>query len=78
MKGLLAQQSVPAVEVKVSIDKAGKVTHAVPASATNLGGMLGRAAATAVRFARFHPARLNGEPVASELVVRLTFSSQTR
>jgi TonB family protein len=57
------------IEVRVSIDAAGKVTAVAPVSTEN-AYLTGLAVSTARQW-RFEPAKRNGRPVASE--VKLVF-----
>ena len=61
------------VEIRVSIDVAGKVVKAEPASVESLPPALVAAAANAARLWRFKPARKGTEPIPSEMVLQFLF-----
>ena len=66
------------IEVSVGIDAAGKVTSAQSPAYTGVAGHLTQLAKDAVRSWTFQPARRNGQPIASELVIRFNFDKPRR
>ena len=64
------------VEVSVAIDAAGKVVSANATAGENTLQSLVNAAVNAARRWKFQPARSDDRPVASEMVLRFTFSPQ--
>jgi len=62
------------VRVTVSIDKYGHVIKAEAPAQPSLNKLLVNAAVGAARLWKFQPARLNGVPVPSEMVVQFVFS----
>jgi outer membrane biosynthesis protein TonB len=61
------------VEVKVSIDKDGKITQAEPIAQEGIARIFLDEAVKAARSWKFQPARLGDQPIASELVLRFVF-----
>ncbi len=63
------------VEVKVAIDETGKVVRAEAVSRTGeMSAYLSQAAVNTARLWRFQPARNNGKPVPSEMVLNFRFT----
>jgi hypothetical protein len=74
-----AVQGLVSVEVKVGIDRAGKVVQATPFGvATAAQKLLAPEAARAALLWQFDPARQNGTPVYSEAVLRFEFERPPR
>ncbi len=66
------------VQVRVSIDQAGKVVKAEPVgSAEGVNQYLGTSAANAARLWVFQPARRGNTPVMSELILKFVFGPAT-
>jgi protein TonB len=63
-----------AVEVVVAIDETGKVVKANVKPQLGLNPLLISASASAAKQWRFRPARQGNQPVASEMLLRFTFS----
>ena len=72
MSVLLLKRTV--VEVKVTIDKTGKVTKAEAVPQASVNSYWLNLAADAARFWRFKPAQRNHEPVPSEAVLQFVFT----
>jgi periplasmic protein TonB len=67
------------VEIKVEIDAAGKVLNATPVGGlTAMQKLLAPQAVQAALLWRFEPARRNGEPVASESLLKFDFERDAR
>jgi proteasome lid subunit RPN8/RPN11 len=67
------------VEIKVEIDAAGKVINATPVGGlTATQKLLAPQAVQAALLWRFEPARRNGEPVASESLLKFDFERDAR
>jgi periplasmic protein TonB len=67
------------IEIKVEIDTAGMVASATPVgSLTGAQKLLAPQAVDAARLWRFQPARKNGEPVASESLLKFDFEPDAR
>jgi Gram-negative bacterial TonB protein C-terminal len=67
------------VEIKVEIDSAGKVVNATPVGGlTATQKLLAPQAVQAALLWRFEPARRNGEPVASESLLKFDFERDAR
>ena len=65
------------IEVKVEIDKEGRVVSATPVDlVTPAQKLLAPEAAQAARLWRFEPARRNQEPVPSEATLKFDFERQ--
>ncbi len=62
------------VEVRVTIDKTGKVLRAEPVNQGNIHKLLIDAALRAAPFWKFQPARRGEEPVLSETILRFVFT----
>jgi TonB family protein len=73
VKGMVTREVV--VHVRVVVDAAGRVTAAEPVPGKGaVSGFLGNSAATAAKLWRFDPARADGKPVPSEVVLVFRFA----
>jgi len=61
------------VEVKLFVDKTGRVVRAEPVTKINLDPDAARLALHAAREMRFHPAQRGGQDVESETVIEFEF-----
>jgi len=66
------------VEVKLYVDKTGKVVRAEPVMKINLDPDAARLAIHAARELRFHPAQRGGQDVASETVIEFDFPDEIK
>jgi TonB family protein len=67
------------VEVKVNVDAEGRVSDARPLNASGSSQrLLGPTAVQAAKLWLFEPARRDGQPVASETVLKFDFARQAR
>lgn len=61
----------PVLEVKVSVDERGRVTHVEPVPQAGIDSYVAHALAQRARYWIFEPAKRDGKPVAADHVLRL-------
>ena len=66
------------VEVKLYVDKTGRVVRAEPVTKLNLDPDAARLALHAARELRFHPAQRGGQDVESETVIEFEFPDEIK